>query len=89
MNTFYDDGDVQPESHNYTTMFDYFKLDSKFETNSNKEQTMIEDSKTSTSSAFSEHEDESKIIEDVQFEKDFLAKKRRRRVKKYCKNLIK
>jgi hypothetical protein len=52
------------------------------------EQTCQSDSRTLTSSAFSEkNDDEDKIIKDASemLEKEFLSKKRRRKIKKKCK----
>ncbi len=80
-----DDNDILKEK--YFLLFDSLKVES------DKEQSRPVDSKTSTSSAFSEKGDEEdlkNIIDDEQpLEIDFLSKKRKRKVKNCLANKFK
>jgi hypothetical protein len=80
------DGEIEKDIMNVNYLqFDNLKVNSEKE---NLDHTCQSDSRTLTSSAFSEHKDEDdKIIKDASemLEKEFLSKKRGRKIKKKCK----
>lgn len=84
LNTFYDEAEPKNDSQNYETMFEGFKLSSKL--HSDTENTIVADSKTSTSS---DCEPTNIFEENCELQKEFLSKKRNRRVKKICKKVSK
>ena len=80
------DGEIEKDIMNVNYLqFGNLKVESEKE---KSDHTCQSDSRTLTSSAFSEHEDEDdKIIKDASemLEKEFLTKKRGRKIKKKCK----